>query len=758
MVNTPRNSSFEHKEKQPNNNAPIFSEVTVWETKYPSYIRPDWTPFTVWWQPIIVLNEPTDSAQVIMNLKNISNPSSIDVLWENNQPKVVNLGWIEFLCKKYIDKDDKLKVSLKSNTTDLFNHFFDYPLEIINRDWRDMLLVEKNELFYSVIYIDKFKTHSDINYKLLYKKWDKYLPTTFEWESFLHGFIWIPDVDGMSLWDVNNRRLIYWDKEAETFRQVVKGWIVFENVHQNSNREDYYTINIWDNTITFSKSLDNPNEPASIEINWVFFLVKYTSDDHSMANISIWINNFEIEINKPIIINWRTFYKFWTVTRNFTDWINFYSFELNSNKEIKTFDYQGKEYPIIADLPSYDESTDSENSIIRIYHFEWTNTEKIILMKNPKYNPDEEEKWEKSEEIKKQDEYIRLKLTPEQSEKNLINTSYKHWIICLSNVHPYDSSPSWYEFYKINSDGTLNLVFKNANNISIKDNVTIECYDREVRFLLKYTLIRRPGTSSIFEPINFQGKPCLVAEWKNLWTITYISIENFSEIIEQYTWPNPDLIGSINRFEMWWETLFYNNDWSISLLNKKFHLVNFKGKLVESPEKAIFKVWDKEILLLAGKQNSIIGYFVWMKSIHEMIRLNNKTTIFPDIPESEKREAIKIQVDNEEYIYRNNFPEFRALWICEPKKEHFSTRYVCNVWNADKISWKEFMCDWKQVIVKEIYSEEYVIDNEVNLYYRQELWNELKKVIPPKGVKFNDNWTFYIAPHLYNYIPENKKS
>lgn len=748
MTNIPWNTSLEHRETQQNSETPIFWEIQIWELKHPSYVRPDWTPFTVWWEPIIVISCEGNSARVIMNLLDISN-SIIEVVWENNEPKVVNLNWDEFLCKIYIDSADKIKVTLISNKILLPHFFYDYPLEIIKEDNFDMLVVRKNELFYQFLFVKEFKVSSEI----FYKKWDKYLPVTFEWEDSLHNFIWVPNVEGMSLWERNNRRLIYWDKDAETFKQVEKWEIVFENVNIVDKSENLFSIRIWENVIQFSPSLDNPNQPASIEINWKFFLVKYIEKDKSIANIFIWDNDYGINVNEPIIINWRTFYNL--DESYFTDWLEIFDFKLDKNNEIKTVNYQGDKFPILNDLCSYDKVTEPD-SFIRICFIDWDITKEIILMKNPKYNPDEEEKWEKNEETKKIDEYIRLKLTPDQSKKHLINTSYIHWIICLSD---HSNSRTKQEFYRINSDWTLSLVFIDANDIVINDNVILAYYDRELRFTRSYILIRRPGTSSIFEPVDYNGKFCLMAKWKNKeWTVTYISIENFSEIVEQYTWPDPEIVTFIphNKFELWWETLFYNDDWTINLLDKKFHLVNSRGKFVDSPEKAIFKVWDKEILLLVNKDDTIVGYFVWMKTDLDMLDLRHYIKTSPDLLESIKREVIKVSVDGVEAICNMNYPEFRALRICEIVNEYFYNRYVWNVWNADKISWKEFMCDWEQIEIQEMCWKEYVLDKKWELYYRPDLWNELTKVILPERTYLSNNNIPYVKPRLYNYIPQNK--
>ncbi|HBA44803.1 TPA: hypothetical protein DEG21_04835 [Patescibacteria group bacterium] len=68
-----------------------------------------------------------------------------------------------------------------------------------------------------------------------------------------------------------------------------------------------------------------------------------------------------------------------------------------------------------------------------------------------------------------------------------------------------------------------------------------------------------------------------------------------------------------------------------------------------------------------------------MKTDLDMLDLRHYVKTSPDLLESIKREVIKVSVDGVEAICNMNYPEFRALRICEIVNEYFYNRYVCNV-------------------------------------------------------------------------------
>lgn len=735
--------------------SPILWSVTHKDKNRLSAVQPDWTPFYFGESPLIITWIGGDRATIIDPLSNRDEIKYVTILWENNQPKILKfINGEELLCVVPKDMDDDLDWE-ESNKISLMNrngHILStvpYPLENIKQKEGELLkeyvVKEKNEYFYKCFCVNNW---SEI---MLYKKWDTFTPVRLKNETprDIWAFEKLPTKDVMCLvW----KSLMFWDEEQEMFRLVKKHGREFRGVTRDNRRP--YNFNIVDETrwrqeyITeFSVSKENPKEPAFIDINGESLLIAYLNEDWRDTRNSVKINEECINIYLDVFFDF-TWHRFFMVenhnhTKNprYTDWKRFYKFQVNKKWEVQFFDYAGKKYPIIDTVDGwwksiFSEEGDSFNWVKHLVLENWGPKE-VIQIKNKKQEGKKE--WAEYEsEILQESNYTRIIFTPEQSELNVIQVYPEHGIVCLAKDV---TNTSRYEFYRVNPDGTLTFVFS--------DNYKIHIFNRQVRISGSmqwntYNLIRRPNTTSIFEPMVINNSEYIVAKWNMSWEVLYISIENGSIKNIDKREIDPRSFLPAHSFIFGDETLYYNSDGRIKIWDTHYSLVNSQGKLVTSPEQAIFSVWDKKILLIIQSDlDSIAGYIPGTKEENSPCLIAHIIKISEGVYRIQKREVIKATVEDQECICRYDYGTMNTLWIVETTKEGFSPlRYVNKKDVEWKLQWEEFTCNWEKVVVTKILSPEYLVGyisgrNEI-VYYRAWMDKNITPLDLPKGVKFSN--------------------
>lgn len=715
-----------------------------WAKQYFSYIKPSWLPFNHWFLKIVV-------TKIDKNVARILNPISlaswkqefIDIIWENNWPKILeNPYWEQFLfkiCDKTQNKEDIPHDVKKVQLLDRrfkYSPELKYPFELI---W-DLIIMEKNLSFCKAFSLDKQKT------SILSKEWT-YLYDTEMWENIINSLDELPSKNKMCLiWD----RLVNWNEDTKKFETVRAWWIEF--IWVSEVKKWVYAMKLGGKIVSFSASKYNPKEPACVIINNNFFLVEYSEVWKEIRiNLNDW--NYIIDLTKNVTIWWYLFYKFKNFD-SYTDWKNVYKFLVDETWNIKTVDYRDKKCPILDDKDGLWRSKffqNENNSWVKICVFENWKVEEIYLIKNQlesseqkddlvenefakdnenKSDPEDKSEKEKIEEqIIKKPEYIRLDIP---NNLCLVNIEVVHWIVCLASDI---SNTSRYQFFRINPDGTLTKVFTDNYKIEISDSEVIltnrmtnfNCSSRNTDN--KYKLVRRPGTLSIFEPILMNGKECLVAEWKKKWEVIYISIDKEYSIKEEEVEVDQKTFLPANKFEIEWEIFYQNKDGKINVLNNFYNLWNSHGKIASDPNDAIIEVWVFKILILKNDQEELFWYVLGSKEKNKILIeieywIQKSNDVF-----WRYRGVIKTNVWWQDKVCRYDYQIMNALWVLNISENWDSDlAYVNKKDEKWEFEWEEFMCEWKAVQVAEILSDEYVKDSEGNTYFRKDLWKDLVKI------------------------------
>ena len=544
------------------------------------------------------------------------------------------------------------------------------------------------------------------------------------------------------IWD----RLFYWNEELEMFKVVNKEWIDLRiNKISSHAWGKIFGIDEKNGIIYFSPSRQNPKEPATLDINWNVLLLQHES--HFWYAL-IGKERAKINLKKSHEISGRLFYE---VDNNgmdekyFTDWEKIFSFKIDEKWKILCHEYQGKKYPLmnISEKHSITRQFSpckDENSYLKVYYYWNWKPEILFFVKN------EQEKTKKDalknvSDTNPEVSYLKLSFTPEQEKLALIFTDQTNWIVCLWG--DWWNNTSRYQFYRINKDWSLSFVFINRYNIDISWNEVV-IKDKWNRNNGEYRLIRRPNTTSIFEPIIINEIEYLIAKWKKPWELVYITIEEKSGIYEEMFEIDPKTFLPTRSFIFDNETLYYTSKWEIKIGNNTYILSDSKGNTVKSPEQAVYKVWEKQLLILKwlhtfGGDNQIFAYFAWfkIKDEDELTEINHlKKNSNHSFSSALVVEIKKIEVSWKEYICRYDFKVNHALWILEFEDKALF-RYVNRKVNKWKLVWEEFECDWKKVIITNVISSEYLEgENSNTVYFRENNGKNLVALNFPDKVLF----------------------
>ncbi len=594
-------------------------------------------------------------------------------------------------------------------------------------------LIEKNKDFYRCFCLDKNET------VILYKKWEHFLPASIEcWKIRTYINLTaenkLPVKDRMCLiWD----KLAYWDDQEEEFKLVEKWGLEFRWVKSVSgNRIEIFQMVLWNwKELNFSRSKKNPKEPATLVMNWEIFFLQHTSDNRSFITSKEWDYTEIEDYEKPIIINSRTFLRLdWRFQDYVTDGTNKFKFQKDSGWNIRTYEYKGKSCPILETWNihmGFLFSEDQKNRWIKICYFDKDSNEEIILIK-------EDKEWidAKHEQGETPADHIRLRFNAEQAKLHVIKIMVDHGIVCLASD---SSNTSRYEFYRINTDGSLTFAFRDNYNLKINDWKVKVSYSKSNREALNYTLVRRPGTTSVFEPLVLNWSEYLVAEWGDSGEIVYISIDDHCSITEEKIEINPTTFLPTNTFTINDEILHYNKDWTIKILDNYYKLSDPKWNDILNIEEAIIWLWIFKLLILKKADNfedELFIYVLWAKCDHKELSKVNHREQFSENSYGESKGLQIIGLDGIETICKYDYSSLKALWIYDTFENGYSSlRYICKKEDGKSLEWEEFLSEWEKVVITDMISEEYLNSN-WTIYYRPKMWRDLVKIELPEWVDF----------------------
>lgn len=778
MTNTqagwPQGWPWDSKEAPVAGQQPIMWSVDNWKYgKIPSYVQSDWAPYLLNGYPLIIKNIRDNIAEIsIQNWKR--EIVNLSILWENNKPKIFtnSNNTRSFL---YIVKEDG-QVFLSDPYWELNSPEFPYPL----------IIIEHPRLIYPHIVID---SNYDWFYRcycpetartvMIYQKWEEFIPLEFEGlndnnkeDAIFKNLQKMPTKDEMLLvWD----KLMIWNEHQLRFEILIMGWIVFEWVKAIHNGN--YQIRTWGEVIEFSPMLENRREPAWKIINWRFLLATYERcQNEKMAEIVL-IDSRRCLLNPKSLfaIWWVQYYEVYDLRENryvskwklvdgykklFTDGQKCYDFLTNEHWTVQKCQYNKLECPILDDKKArshygYDKYYDKSNKLTAVLlNEDWIQKVVYLIKKEEEINS--EEKTPKAKMV-----YIRLKFTPEQEKMPIIFIDADNWIVCLWT--DWSSNTSRYAFYRINYDGTLIFSYKNNYNFQMScSQIRLHGITHGKNIRYDYTLVRRPNTTSIFEPILINGKSYVVAGWENPWEYVYLSTPGISKLL--WNWDEMDICSDYetnpktflpnNSFQFWIETFYLTKNWEIRIWDKLYSLVNEKWEIEKDYKKAEFKKWDSSFLLLRNitdyeSKDEIFWYIPWSISKWEpkFLSLSNLEMSNPE--NIENYNSIKMaqlgDLSWTDLICRSIYPEWNILWMYIlvswdwTLKELFLNQ-VESSWEWEKLIWEEFMYGSAMIDISEIISEKYLKDRNGNLYYRPNLDKHLVKITLPEGINIETKY------------------
>ncbi len=722
---------------------------------FPSYVRSDWEPYYFWQFPLVISKIEGNIATIIRADRLLFwEIIYIDIIWENNEPRTLkdNKGH-PFLCKIESDPEDKeRKIKIMNHQFEIVSPLMDRKLETVSQQeshgagypldsmelTRKYYILEKNKTFFRTFCLDTCET------EIRYKKGWFYLPIRIEGQTLDNlipegRMIELP-VDGRMciIWGI----LAYWDNKKEEFRRVEIKWIDFRwirNVTRDLRQMPIFEIERWDTIWRFSPSIKNPKMPETLEINWMTMLVERTdSENKSYVRIG-GRRRVSIDVSKPMEVSWRTFYRMKSEGKNsFTDWKEIHIFKLDRRWQIARMEYNGGQYPIIdtfKENPRNPLFSDAKNGAwTKIFYFGDWEPRGIILLETKK-------------SVKAKKEQIELKFSKEQAALNLVKVIADHWIVCLAHDI---TNTSRYQFYRINPDGTLTFVFSDNYNIKFWAS-TVELKGNWMqKEWVKVELVRRPWTTSIFEPIQLNGGEYLIAKWKKPWELVYVSIEENWYIHIQDIEMDPKSYLPKNTLRINNEVLHFNSDWKIKILSQEYTLSDSQGKDVVKVERAIVHLWRFNLLILKKWGNlddeELYAYVLWADSKNkELSEVSHMVQLSPH--SFSGRYWLKIiSLDWLDTICRYDYDSMNALGIYETYENWYSALRYISKKKWEKLEWEEFICSWKKVIITEIISEEYVSGDGV-VYYRPKLWKNLTKLNLPAWLEFF-KWPYFSLEEL----------
>lgn len=726
--------------------APIMLSVDTWRYgKIPSYVKPDWSPYALDDFLLVVNKIEGDFADISMVIWTWE-LANFRVLWENNEPKILTDGNRQLLYTNY-DSEQFHKDSPKNLIDPYLNKrspSIPYPFVIIEQEdlkHKYIVIGSNEDGFYRCFCPAEFET------VILYKKQDRYIKVKFEEISTDHKRDLLSEKEELPtknkmflIWG----KLMVWDEFLFRFVLVRKEWIVFTRVEEWG--ENTYAMRIWNDTTYFSASKENPNEPAWVTINWKFLLIR---QGELFNYVHIGHKEYKINLDVSFEARW-TFYQVEGEGKNllYTDWENCYDFVTDKDGKVKLFHYWEWDYPILRDEDNQGSywrqklAADNGKNWVKVLFIHNQKPEEVYLVKNRSKNKKAADKKLAGKAI--DSNYIRLQFTPEQQKKARIFVDTINWIVCIWDDGSSNTSQFW--FYRINQDGTLTFVFKNNYNIKIDGKIVkIKCCSNSDS--CRYTLVRKPWTTSIFEPININGSAYLVAEWKSHWELIYISLDSYHRISVENIKINPSTFLPANSFNFGNEIIYFYTDWTIKIRNKFYSPVNQNGGLLkpQNISEAVYTIWGKQILLLRSAsthRDEILAYPQWVLMVNneELPEISHCTQLSRNGFRRDGNTIKTISIDGTEYICSLDYPEINVLWIYEIFEDWLFFRYINKKGEKWILEWEEFTCNDEKVDIVEIVSEEYLKSNDGRMYYRP--WkSRILTLIDnlPRWVSFSDN-------------------
>lgn len=752
---------WEWREAQSQQSQPILWMVDLWKHgKFPSYVRPDWSPFTYNENFPLIIKKIQDNFAEASMLSWDWRMINLKLLWENNWPKIFDIKEVKSSYLYIIKEDGTIRLSdpyLQYESPSL-----PYPFIIIEKNQKisySNILIEENSDWLCKCYSPLQRT-----VVLLYKKWEEYIPVRFEWLDNQEERDLFRDInkkvskDEMFLaWN----KLMIWNERQIRFEILRSWWIEFSNVSGMSNGD--YFVTIWKEEVRFSPSQENKREPAWKIINGKFMLITYSnwiSDRlNEVVSIDSWV--YLLDPQTLFTIGWIQYYEVYDIRRNYpyieksqkdkykklyTDGKKCYDFLTDENWCVQIYKYRWVECPIINNkndwwINGYDKLYDKENKLVSVlFNTNWEQEVIYLIQKETK------EKEDKQKRI----EYTKLVFSPEQAKMPILFIDIDNWVIWLWS--DWRDNTSRYQFYRINNNWTLSLAYSNNYEYLFRDWIVKINWD-----WVQYEVIRRPWTSSVFTPVIINWKEYIYVRNLNIpWVIPiYMSISfewvrtNKTKIEEDYDIDEETFLPK-QSFQFWHETIYLTKKWQVKIWDDCYDLVNEKWEIVKNPKDAEFKIRDSKFLLLSysvklrSSEESVIGYIPWSISKWKPELLNLSCLEMSSSNCIRKYGNVtRCQLwssDSVDLICRSIYPKWNIIWAYiemnwdwQLREEFFSR--VDTPWEWDSLVWEPFICEDCMVSVVEVISKKYLKDENWKLYYRPNLDRNLVKVSLPSGIK-----------------------